>query len=565
MNGNLDKGIGEPVLSKFSVLAILVVSLTAALHAQPTFSVLYNFGSQANDPFQPFYSGILAQGQDGALYGSALGGRNFYGSIYRITTAGMLSILYDFTDIPLPYGGLTLGTDGNFYGTAYGGGSFGYGSVFVMAPDGSLNTLYTFTDGKDGALPISPPVEGEDGYFYGTTCPKCNNQGGYGSIYKIGSTGGFTRLYKCDDTHCNSPTAPLVQATNGTFYGVSQEGGSHGDGTVFKITSTGKLTVLYNFCSQLDCADGVGPIGPLVQASNGNFYGTTINGGANGFGEVFKITPAGKLTVLHSMNGNPDGSAPFAGLVQATDGNFYGANAYGGDPSICPSNCGTLFKITPQGVFSVLYTFNQTTGQLPYSTLYQHTNGVLYGATQEGGTGNVSPCSGGNCGVLYSLNIGAAPFVRLLSTSRSVGATVEILGQGLTSVSSVKFGGVAASYAVASDTYLTATVPTGAKTGTVTVKTASGTLKSNREFLVTPVILNFNPTSGPVGNPVTITGSGLIQTSTVMFGGVASTGVTVDSDSQVTAVVPTGAKTGTIDIITPGGTAISPSVFTVTP
>ena len=565
MNGNFDKGIGEPLLAKFLVLAILVVSPTAALHAQPTFSVLYNFGSQANDPRQPFYSGILAQGQDGALYGGALGGRNLNGSIYRITTAGVLSVLYDATDIPAPYGGLTLGTDGNFYGTAYGGGFLGYGSVFVMAPDGSLNTLYTFTDGKDGALPISPPIEGTDGYFYGTTCPKCNNQNGYGSIYKISSTGGFKVLYKCDNTHCNSPTAPLVQATNGIFYGVSQQGGLHGGGTVFKITSAGKLTVLYNFCSQPICADGAGPIGPLVQASNGNFYGTTIGGGANDFGEVFKITPAGKLTILHSMDGNLDGYSPFAGLVQATDGTFYGANAYGGDPNICPSNCGTLFKITPQGTFSVLYTFDQTTGQFPYSTLYQHTNGVLYGATQEGGTGNATGCSGGNCGVFYSLNIGAAPFVRLLSTSRSVGATVGILGQGLTSASSVKLGGVAASYTVVSDTFLTATVPTGAKTGTATVKTASGTLKSNQKFLVAPVIQTFNPTSGMVGDSITIAGSGLVQTTSVMFGGVASTSVTVNSDSQVTAVVPIGAKTGTIHIVTPGGTAISPSVFTVTP
>jgi hypothetical protein len=226
-----------------------------------------------------------------------------------------------------------------------------------------------------------------------------------------------------------------------------------------------------------------------------------------------------------------------------------------------------LFRITPTGSFKVLYNFDQITGQNVYTTLFQHTNGLLYGTTQSGGTGNVSAgCTFGNCGVLYSLNIGAAPFAALVTTAGKVGAKIGILGQNFSSSSVVKFGSVAATSVLRSGTtFLQATVPSGATTGSVTVTTTAGTLTSSKKFRVTPQITSFSPTSGPVGTVVTITGVSLTQTSKVTFGGVAATSFTVNSDGQVTATVPTGAKTGKIVITTAGGTASSATSFTVTP
>lgn len=470
----------------FPVFFVLVLSAAAA-HAQ-TFSVLYNFGTNPGDPVHQFYSGIIAQGRDGNLYSSAIsGGANTaFGATYAVTPAGALTTLYSFATVAgdggYPYGGLTLGTDGNFYGTTFGGGILSYGTVFKMTPDGTLTTLYTFTDGTDGALPTAPPVEGADGNFYGTTCGACNGATGLGTIYKITPSGTFTVLYQFDNTHGAYPTDPLTLGADGNFYGTAQNGGANGEGVIFKITATGKLTVLYNF----DGTHGRVPLGPLVQGTDGNFYGTTGTGGASGVGGVFKMTPAGGLTVLHDMNGTTDGGNPIAGLVQATDGNFYGVNIqYGASSAGCPAGCGTIFRITPAGVFSVLHNFDLTTGEFPYSTLFQHTDGLLYGGTQMGGTGGGSTtCGVGACGVLYSLNISAAPFARMIPTTGTVGETVGVLGQGFTGTTGVSFNGTTASFTVVSDTYLTATVPHGATTGSVAVNTPGGTLTSNVPFRI---------------------------------------------------------------------------------
>src|SRR5439155_24542570 len=176
----------------------------------------------------------------------------------------------------------------------------------------------------------------------------------------------------------------------------------------------------------------------------------------------------------------------------------------------------------------------------------QHTNGTLYGDSENGGIGG---------GTFFSINVALPPlaFVSLLPYAGKVGATIEFLGQGFTSTSAVSFNGTAATRTVVSGTYLTATVPGGAGTGLVTVTTSSGTLKSNKIFRVIPQITGFSPTSGPVGTPVTITGVSLKQTTKVTFGGVKATSFTVNSDTKVTATVPTGAVTGKIAITTPGG------------
>lgn len=267
------------------------------------------------------------------------------------------------------------------------------------------------------------------------------------------------------------------------------------------------------------------------------------------------------------MNGTTDGARPYGGLVLASDGNFYGANAYGGTVnSNCADGCGTVFKITPKGAYSVLDKFDFTTGATPEITPFQHTSGVIYGDSQIGGTGDMSPCTAGLCGVFYSWKSTSLPaFVSLLPYSGKVGKTIEFLGQGFVSgKTTVSFNGTTAKPTVVSSTYLTAAVPNGATTGSVSVTTSGVKLTSNRIFRLTPQIRSFKPTSGAVGTVVTITGVSLIQTTKVTFGGVAATSFTITSDTQVKATVPTGAKTGHIVITTPGGTATSPGVFTVT-
>jgi uncharacterized repeat protein (TIGR03803 family) len=219
-------------------------------------------------------------------------------------------------------------------------------------------------------------------------------------------------------------------------------------------------------------------------------------------------------------------------------------------------NDGTIFRIASGGAFSVRYDFTGASGGFPMVTLLQHTTGILYGDTNTTGAHNT--------GVFYSLKASLPAYAALLPTSGKVAKSIGILGQGFNSATAVSFNGTAAKFTIASDTFISAAIPAGATTGVVTVAIPSGNLKSKINFRVVPTIKSFTPPSGPVGTPVTITGISLTQTTKVTFGGVKATTYAVNSDTQVTANVPTGAKTGKIAITTPGGTAASPTVFTVT-
>jgi uncharacterized repeat protein (TIGR03803 family) len=528
-------------------VALLVVAAASTLTAWgQTYSVKYNLGSVIGDPLSPGWA-LVAQGRDGNLYSTTpKGGTLGNGAVYKITPSGTLSVLYDFdvTHGSLPYGGLTLGTDGNFYGTTYQGGTNATGTIFKIAPAGPLTVLYNLKSG-DGSSPYGAPIQGTDGNFYGTTY---GGGSGYGTVYKLTAANVFTTLYKFDNTHGGQPHAPLVQGTDGALYGTTYSGGNAGGyGTVFKVTTAGVQTVLYNF----DSTHGANPFGPLVQGTDGNFYGVTYSGGS-GSGVVFKITSTGVLTVLHNLNGGTEGGGSFAGLAQVNDGSLYGVAQRGGSNFV-----GTIFRITTSGTYSVLHSFDRPTGDTPQVTLLEHTTGTLYGVTVEGGTSTG--------GVVYSLKNTLAAFVRPLLTSGKVGKSIGILGQGFTGTTKVAFNGTSATFTVSTDTYMTATIPTGATTGLLTVTTPGGKLTSLRKIRVTPVITSFNPTSGTVGTPVVIMGNSLTQTSKVTFGGIKATTMTVNSDTQVTANVPTGAITGKIAITTPGGTAASSATFTVTP
>jgi uncharacterized repeat protein (TIGR03803 family) len=332
--------------------------------------------------------------------------------------AQTLRTLYSFcsqqncADGQVPSAPAVQGNDGNFYGTTQWGGvvgpcntgTAGCGTVFKMTPSGALTTLYRFCsqpDCADGALPYAGLIPTADGNFYGTTISGGTHA--EGTVFKITPTGALTTLYSfCSQANCADgalPAAGLVQGSDGNIYGTT-EGGGHGNincnqsgcGTIFEMSLSGSLNTIYTFCSQPSCVDGIAPTAALIEGADGNFYGTTSEGGANGpiYGTVFKITPSGTLTTLYSFCAQrfcPDGLVPLAALVQATDGNFYGTTSDGGPNGVyC---CGTVFKITPSGTLTTLYGFcsllDCLDGQSPTGALLQSSDGNFYGTTASGG------------------------------------------------------------------------------------------------------------------------------------------------------------------------------------
>jgi uncharacterized repeat protein (TIGR03803 family) len=436
-----------------------------------TVTTLYSF-STTGEFESPSAPQGLVQTANGDFYGTtnyggpASGSISCYGAascgtVFEIGAESRLVTLYSFcpqinanSDLPCPdgvrpYGTLVQGYDGYFYATTLGGGvnenCESCGTVFKMTPDGTMTTLYIF----------------------------CS-------------------LTNCADGE--TPETGLVQAADGKFYGTTTGGGANGGGTIFSITPAGELTTLYSFCSrsQTGCVDGKSPSGPLFLAPDGNLYGTTFYGGpivgtdVDGYGTAFEITPTGKLTTLYNFCSQPnctDGAYPGGGLIQATDGNLYGATPVGGT-----YGRGTIFEITPQGILTTLYSFcsqpNCADGAGPTAGLVQATDGIFYGTAALGGA--CSANCGNGLGTIFSLSTGLAPFVETLPVARKVGLPVTILGNNLTGTTSVTFNGTAATLITVSDTAITTTVPTGATTGPVEVVTPSGTLTSNVPFQVIP-------------------------------------------------------------------------------
>jgi uncharacterized repeat protein (TIGR03803 family) len=537
----------HPVLS-LTASALLAFLAFAAPAAYPqTYNVLYSFGTGPHDPGNPG-AVTLAQGRDGNLYGTTfLGGDTFDGTIFQITPTGDFTVIHSInqSDGVEPIAGLTLTADGNFLGSTPVYGPGGYGTAFKVRPTGTLKVLYAFTNSSDGSYPSAGPIPATDGAYYGTTSAALSDELGYGTVYKLTPSGKLTTLHQFLSTDGDTPEAPLVQAQDGSFYGTTLLGGANGVGSVFRVTRTGGFTLLHSF----DCPSGCLPMtAPLIEVSNGVFYGVTSQGGTNGYGVLFKLAANGNFAVVHNFDSALDGGIP-GGIMLAPDGDVYGVTAAGGS-----TGYGTFFRITPAGDFSVLYAFDE--GLYQQAPPYLHTNGLFYGTSPNAGADNR--------GLIYSLDVGIIPFARLVSTSGLTTSTIGILGQGFTATSSVDFAGTSAVFTASSDTYLEAIVPDDALTGQVTVTTATGNLASNQAFRVTPSILSFDPPSGAVGTPVIITGKSLAQTTAVRFGNVLVTSFTVDSNSQVTAIVPAGAQTGNIVIRTAGGTAQSPGSFVVT-
>jgi uncharacterized repeat protein (TIGR03803 family) len=473
---------------------------------------------------------------------------------------------FDYTDGSEPYAGLVQGTGGHLYGTTEVGGANNAGTVFKMTTNGTLTTLYNFCphpNCTDGSNPSAPLIQATNGNFYGTT--QGGGMNGGGTVFKITPSGMRTTVYSfCPSIPCTDggmPFAGLVQATDGDFYGTTQLGGAHDYGTVFKVTPGGTLTTLYNFCSQYNngvCADGQYPYAGLVQGADGNFYGTTQFGGAigprchqpfgqEGCGTIFKITPSGTLTTLYSFcpkSKCTDGNEPVAGLVQGPDGNFYGTTIYGGaSGSVCrpkrQEDCGTVFKITPRGKLTTLHSFALTDGYKPYAGLVQGTDGNFYGTTIAGGA-NV----GDYQGTIFKIT--ASGTLTLLHSFGDTGGTdgynpIATLVQDTNGsfYGTTFYGGISNR--------------NQCPRGCGTVFSLSVGLSS---FIET------QPTSGKVGAAVKILGTSLTGSTSVTFNGTAAT-FTVISRSEITTTVPAGATTGTVQAVTPSGTLSSNVPFTV--
>ncbi len=529
MRFNHVKSLRVPVALAVALAVLTFVGAAVPVQAQ-TPTTVYGFPGTPG-PVNPNIEAI-AQGRDGELYFTAAGGDGgalnctvtYCGTAIKMTTSGAVSDVFDFSNNncgPVncgngAYSGLTLGIDGNFYGAFYYGGTTtdNDGEVFKLTPAGVLTSLHSFTGASDGSHPYGAPIQAANGIFYGTTTSASVADS---TAYSVTSAGVFTTLHTFTGPDGQNIYAPLVQGTDGNLYGNTAAGGTSNDGVIFKMTPGGTVTVLHNFSG----TDGKNASYPLIEGTDGNFYGTTYYGGSFGAGVIFKITSGGVYTVLHNINGTTDGTGPAYALVQATNGKLYGITS-----DIGIGLDGTIFSITTSGTFMTLYSFTGSSdGGVPLSPLRQHTNGLLYGTTEVGGDTNCFSAVSINgqevivagCGELYSLNIGAKPFVSLVSTSGKVGSNIGILGQGFSASSVVKFNGVTATAVTRTGTtFLLATVPAGASDGKVTVTTGTTTLTSAQKFIVhnswssgaaMPTAV-FQPATAVLGNEIYLVGGG---------------------------------------------------------
>jgi uncharacterized repeat protein (TIGR03803 family) len=367
---------GDGVVAKANVTNIKVACVTGPE------ATLYAFAGGADGRYPD--SGVTA-GPDGNFYGTTTyGGTNNFGTVYKLTPAGVKTTLYSFAggtgDGQYPASGLELGDDGAFYVTTTAGGTFGKGTFFRITLDGVETVLYSFGGSGSGATPQGLTLL-DDGAFYGTTTTGGANN--LGTVYKITSAGEQTVLYSFGARpDGNGPAAGLSPGSdNSSLYGVTYHGGTNDLGTIFRIAPDGTgYATLHSFAG--GTADGQYP-GVKLRRVDGIQYGSTTSGGAHGLGTIFKYDPdTGITTVLHSFAGAPDdGEYPACRLRQGSDGNLYGVTFYGGYFDL-----GTFFRITQDGALTVLHSFaGGADGQGPNSSLLVGSDGAFYGTTVSGG------------------------------------------------------------------------------------------------------------------------------------------------------------------------------------
>ena len=419
-----------------SVVGLLTLAVGSFSGNAQTFSTLYTFDTKTNSQggnIDGTFPNSIVAGSDGNLYGTtAGGGTNGSGTAFKLTTEGTLTVLYTFCNTivcpgaPEQPNGIVEGNDGNFYGTTEFGGANGStesgGAVFKLTPQGTLSTLYSFCSDVvsgiciDGSVPKVPLIQGSDGNFYGTTTGGGSND--EGTVFQITPQGMLTTIYQIPNSLAVGQInqVPLCQGSDSNFYGISDIGGTGGHGLVFRVTSQGTFTAIYNFCTNGVglCVDGNQPLAPLIEVG-GNLYGTTRQGGTDGSvgGIAFSMPldglPDNSLVPLYNFCSAclPNGNDPTAGLVLGSDNNFYGTTSEGGNGS-----AGTVFQLTSAGTLTTLHDFCTVTngshacldGSMEPdhqgAALVQGCDGNFYGVTPQGG--------GQGDGVVYKIDMGLA-------------------------------------------------------------------------------------------------------------------------------------------------------------
>ena len=348
------------------------------------YAVLHSFAADSSDGNFP--RAPLVADSAGDFYGTAIGGgANGKGVAFKITRTGTFTLLHAFadgSDGAGPYSALVPGGASDFYGTTTAGGTNNWGTAFKMTNAGAVTVLHSFgSAASDGAYALAGLLPDGAGNFYGTTQQGGTNNSG--TAFKMTSAGAVTVLHSFGAfTNGASPSAGLVRDGSGNFYGTTVYGGTNDTGTVFKMTSAGSVTELYSFTPG---NNGISPYAALVPDGAGNFYGTAQYGGANGQGTIFKISSAGAFTLLHTFSlSTSDGAIPLGVLLPDGNGNFYGTTYAGG-----ANNLGTVFKITNTGAFTLLHSFGGfNDGIYPYAGLVSDGAGNLYGTTTQGGVNN---------------------------------------------------------------------------------------------------------------------------------------------------------------------------------
>jgi len=543
---------------------------------------VFDDGSVTSDGENP--SSNLIEGSDGSFYGTTQsGGSASGGTVFKLTPSGVLTILYSFSNAGgggvVPGGGLIEASDGNFYGTTTYGGSAGNGTVFKLTPSGVETTLHSFGSVTgDGQNPSTSLIEGTDGNFYGTT-PFGGSIGG-GTAFRMTPSGVLTILHSFRDV----PEGGLIEASDGNFYGTTH----NSSGTVFRMTPSGTVTTLHSFGSTAN--DGTYPVAGLIQGTDGNFYGTTRYGGSTtssdpngaGYGTVFRMTLSGTVTILHSFKDGTavnDGANPYTGLIEGSDGNFYGTAQNGGS-----NNGGAVFAMTPAGAVTTLHSFYDGStvndGYAPLAGLTLGSDGNFYGTTIYGGLTTGGNGFGIGYGTVFRLSIvQSSPLmsftvspatvvgggkvtvtVKLTSPAPTGGETVTIQSNNAAVPSSQVM--IAAGATSGSASILTGGVDASTA---VTLTAAAGGVSKTAAVTVTPAALNAltvspNPTYGGNNTVAAVLLNGLAGPSGIKAALSSSDGTTIPAGTIVN--IPAGASKAAYTFIP--AVVTTPTTMTIT-
>jgi uncharacterized repeat protein (TIGR03803 family) len=403
--GTASVGAAKNCLGRFLKLAAMMALLAALILAvasparAATETILHNFTCEPTDGCDP-YAGVVLDAE-GNLYSTTYsGGAYGAGEVFELSPSGTLTLLHSFgndgVDGIFPEAGVILDSQDNLYGTTYYGGNHNCGTVFELTSSGSEAWVYSFDCFPDGANPYAGVVLDSEGNLYGTTL--FGGLYGEGTVFKlVPSTQTLTTLHSfgCSPTDGCFPYGGVVLDSQGNIYGTTVFGGTDDLGTVFKVTPSGTESLVHNF--DANGKDGFRPYGGVMLDANDNLYGTTQYGGALGVGTVFEVNASGEESVLYSFKGGKHGIEPEASLIFDAKGNLYGTTFYGGS-----SDLGTVFELTAAGAEKVLHSFadNGTDGYNPETNLAIDGSGNLYGTTPNGG--NSGNCEDG-CGTVFKI------------------------------------------------------------------------------------------------------------------------------------------------------------------